>query len=173
MAGGALVASRFNLRVDFNTIIWASILMGAGLGMVMVALLSMMYVTLPKEEIGDGSSIFNVLRNVAGSMGIAFMTTLLARRAQFHQFRFIEQLSSYGSVYQFYLQHATAVLGAKTGVVSPVAANGLIYQELMRQSGLSSFTDGFYISAIMMLCIIPFILLLKRPKHENTTITVH
>jgi DHA2 family multidrug resistance protein len=173
IAVGAWMASRFNLSVDFNTIIWPSIFMGAGLGMVLVSLVSMMYGSLPKEAIGDGSSIFNALRNIAGSMGIAFMTTLLARRAQFHQFRFVEQLTPFDPVYQAYMQHATAMVGAKTGVASSSAANGLIYQELVKQSSLFSFTDAFYVSAIMILCIIPFILLLKRPKHGNTTISFH
>lgn len=173
LVASGLMMSRFNLYIDFNMVIWPAIFMGAGIGMVIVPLTTMMYATLPKTEMGDASSIFNVLKNIASSVGIAVMMTILSRRMQFHQFRFIEHLSPFDSIYQFFVHQASSVVAAKTGIASEMAANGLIYQELMRQSALASFADVFYISAIITLCVIPFILLLKRPKHGQTDIMIH
>ncbi|MFA5793464.1 MAG: DHA2 family efflux MFS transporter permease subunit [Candidatus Brocadiia bacterium] len=173
LATSSLMMSRFNLYVDPNAIIWPVIFMGAGLGMVMVPLVAMMYVTLPKTQVGDASSIFNVLRNIASSMGVAVMVTLLSRRAQFHQFRLIEHLSPFDATYQSYVHQASSLVAAKTGFASELAANGLIYQGLMRQAALFAFTDIFYISAIIMLCMIPLIFLLKRPKHGQGGMMMH
>jgi MFS transporter, DHA2 family, multidrug resistance protein len=172
LVASSLMMSRFNLSVDFNTIIWPTIFLGAGIGMVMVPLTTMMYATLPKAEVGDASSIFNSLRNIASSMGIAVMMTILSRRMQFHQFRFVEHLNPFDYIYQLSVHQATALVQAKTGIASEYAGNGFIYQELMKQSVLASFADVFYISALITLCVIPFLFLLKRPKHGQTDIMI-
>ena len=122
---------------------------------------------------GNATSIFGVLRNIAGSFGVAIMTTILARRAQFHQFRLSEQLNPFDQRYQLGLNNAMAVLGYKTGSLSVSGANGVIYQQLVKQANLFSFTDAFYFSTLLMLCVIPVVFLLRSPKNLNKTIVVH
>ena len=165
--------SRFNLYIDFGIVSLSRILMGVGMGFVFVPLMSMAFANIKKEEMGNATSIFSLVRNIAGSFGIAIITTLLARRAQFHQFRFTEHLNPFDAKYQFSMYKATSILGAKTGGVNNMAANGLIYQQLIKQSNLFSFTDVFYFSTIIMLCVVPLVLLLKRPKNADTGVMVH
>lgn len=167
------IMSRFNTYVDFNTIALSRLIMGFGLGMIFVPLTSLAFSTIKKEEMGNATSIFSLLRNIAGSFGIAIMTTLLARRMQFHQFRLSETLNPFDLNYQLGVSKAAAVLGAKTGVVSTHAANGVIYQQLMQQSTLFSFTDAFYLSTLLMLCVVPFVLLLKKPNNLDNPIAMH
>ena len=164
--------TQFNLYVDFNMVAWSRFVMGIGIGMVFIPLASMAFATIPKEEMGNATSIFNLLRNLGGSFGVAFVTTLLTRRAQFHQLRFSERLNPFDPHYQFGVQKAAAVLQGKTGIVNHQAANGMIYQQLLKQSNLFSFTDAFHICTVIMLAIIPLVLLLKRPKNGNI-VTVH
>ncbi len=165
--------SRFNLYIDFETVAFSRILMGFGMGLIFVPLASMAFSTIKKEEMGNATSIFNLLRNISGSFGIAIMTTLLARRAQFHQFRLSEQLNPFDQRYQLGLNKAVAVLNYKTGEGSISAANGVIYQQLVRQSNLFSFTDVFYFSTLLILCIVPVVFLLKRPKNLGKPIAIH
>ena len=165
--------SRFNLYIDFETVAFSRILMGFGMGLIFVPLASMAFSTIKKEEMGNATSIFNLLRNISGSFGIAIMTTLLARRAQFHQFRLSEQLNPFDQRYQLGLNKAVAVLNYKTGEGSISAANGVIYQQLVRQSNLFSFTDAFYFSTLLILCIVPVVFLLKRPKNLGKPIAIH
>ena len=180
LAGGLVITaysiftmSRFNLYIDFHTVAMSRIIMGVGMGLVFVPLASMAFSTIKKEEMGNATSIFNLLRNIAGSFGIAIMTTLLARRAQFHQFRFSEQLSLTDPHYQIGLNKTLAVLNSNGAAATQGAANSVIYQQLMRQSNLFSFVDAFYFSTIIMLCIIPLVLLLKRPKHTDSPVGIH
>jgi DHA2 family multidrug resistance protein len=161
--------SRFNLYIDFNTVGLSRIIMGFGMGLVFVPLSSMAFSTISKERMGNATSIFNLLRNISGSFGVAIMTTLLARRAQFHQFRLTEQLNPFDYRYQIGMQKATAVLGTQAAGANNLAAHGVIYQQLMRQSNLFSFTDAFYFSTIIMLCVIPLVLFLKPPKSAIIT----
>jgi DHA2 family multidrug resistance protein len=100
------------------------------------------------------------------------MTTIIARRAQFHQFRFIEHLNPFDAKYQMVIKKAQAVLAAK-GQASSHSANGLIYQELMRQAHLFAFTDAFYIGAVIILCVIALIFLLKRPAGVAALKPIH
>ena len=143
------------------------------MGFVFVPLMSMAFANIKKEEMGNATSIFSLVRNIAGSFGIAIITTLLARRAQFHQFRFTEHLNPFDAKYQFSMYKAASILGAKTGGANNMAANGLIYQQLIKQSNLFSFTDVFYFSTIIMLCVIPLVFLLKRPKNSDTVVMAH
>ncbi|MCX5712032.1 MAG: DHA2 family efflux MFS transporter permease subunit [Candidatus Omnitrophica bacterium] len=168
-----LTMSRFNIYIDYNTVAYSRVLMGIGMGMVFVPLTSLAFSTIKKEEMGNATSIFGVLRNIAGSFGIAIMTTLLARRAQFHQFRLSEQLNPFDQRYQMGLSKVMSVVGNRTGVESVSAANGIIYHQMIRQSTLFAFTDAFYLSTILMLCIIPVVFLLRRPKDLDKTIAVH
>ena len=147
--------------------------MGIGMAMVFIPLQTMAFATIPKEEMGNATSIFSLLRNLAGSFGIAFMTTILAQRAQFHQFRLSERLQPFDQRYQMGVQKAMAVLHAKTGAASISAANGMIYQQFMKEATLRSFNDAFYFSTVIMICILPIVFLLKRPDHSGPDVVGH
>lgn len=164
--------SRFNLYVDYDTVLVSRIVMGIGMGMIFIPLGSMAFATVNKEEMGNATSIFNLLRNISGSFGIAFMTTLLARRSQFHQFRFGEHLNIFDQKYQMGVYKAGSILGAKTGAANEIFANGIIYQQLLRQSSLFSFIDAFYMAAVIMLCVLPLVFLLKRVENKEV-VAVH
>jgi MFS transporter, DHA2 family, multidrug resistance protein len=164
---------RFNLFIDFEMAALPRIVMGFGLSMIFVPLMSMAFATIPKEEMGNATSIFSLLRNIAGSFGIAAMTTILAQRAQFHQFRFAEHLNPYDPRYQMALHNATALVQAKTGIANEMAANGVIYQSLLREANLFSFVDAYYISAVIIFGILPLVFLLKRPQHTASPVLTH
>ena len=173
LAYSTFMMTRFNVYVDFTAIAWSRAIMGFGMGLVFIPLTTMAFATVRKEEMGNATSIFNLIRNLAGSFGVAFVTTLLARRAQFHQFRFVENLSPYDPRYQIGLHKVMALLQVKAGVSSQAAGNAVIYQQLMRQSNLFSFTDAFYFSTVLLICILPLVFLLKQPKKTDTSVVVH
>jgi len=165
--------SKFNLYIDFHTVALSRILMGVGMAMIFVPLSSMAFSTIKKEEMGNATSIFSLVRNISGSFGVAIMTTLLARRAQFHQFRLNEALNPFDLNYQMGLYKSTGIIGAQTGVANSTAAKGLIYQQMLRQSTLFSFTDAFYFATLILLCIIPLIFLLKESRSGQREAMVH
>ena len=87
--------SKFTLLADFHTIIWPRVVMGAGIGFHFVSLTLLTLSSIKKEEMGNATSIFSLLRNLGGSFGVAIATTLLARRAQFHQVHLVEHLTPF------------------------------------------------------------------------------
>ena len=115
---------------------------------------------------GNATAIFNLLRNLGGSFGVAFVTTILSRRAQFHQSHLIEHLTPFDSAYQIASQQNTQLLdyrGLQTSL-SQYGGLGVIHNELLRQASMMSFNDAFYLTALLMISILPLVLLMKRPK---------
>jgi MFS transporter, DHA2 family, multidrug resistance protein len=161
--------TQFNLNVDFFTVALSRFVMGIGMGMVFIPLTSMAFSTVKKEEMGNATSIYNLLRNIAGSVGIAFMTTFLARRAQFHQFRLSEKMNPYDLSFKLGMKGSAYT----AATAKPGTSLGLIYQELLRQANLLSFTDAFWFATMIMLCIIPLVFLLRKPRHSAIAAPLH
>jgi DHA2 family multidrug resistance protein len=165
IAGYAIhVMSQFNLLADFNTIIWPRVVMGAGMGFLFVSLTTLTLSSIRKEEMGNATSIFNLLRNLGGSFGVAIVTTILARRAQFHQVHLVEHLSPFDRSFQTVVPRISQMLQHRGVMVPPQDQRtlGVIYNQLLRQASMLSFNDVYHLLSIMMLLILPLVLLMKK-----------
>jgi DHA2 family multidrug resistance protein len=119
---------------------------------------------IKKEDMGNATGIYNLLRNLGGSFGVAFVTTMLQRRAQFHQFRLVENLTIFDHNFQYAEEQFSFLFDLKGfGPLSEKAGLGLIYRELLRQASMLGFNDAFHLLSILMLCVFVLIFLLKRP----------
>jgi DHA2 family multidrug resistance protein len=106
------------------------------------------------------------LRNLGGSFGVAFVTTMISRRAQFHQSHLVENLTPFDSSYRIASQQTTQMLQYK-GFEDSVSQYGglkVIYDGLLRQASMMSFNDTFYLTSLILIAILPLVLLIKRPK---------
>ncbi|MEW6264887.1 MAG: DHA2 family efflux MFS transporter permease subunit [Thermodesulfobacteriota bacterium] len=157
--------SGFNLSIDFFTAVLARVIQGAGMPMFFVSLsfLTMAYVT--REQMNNASAIFNLIRNLGGSFGVAFVTTFLARRAQFHQARLVEHIHVYNPGYTLSLDELKTALSLKLGAFTDQthAAAYLIYGRLRREAAVLAFNDAFYIQAWLFLGLILFLWMMRRP----------
>jgi DHA2 family multidrug resistance protein len=156
--------SNFDLSADFNTVIWPRIVLGIGMGFFFIPLTTMTMSGIRKEEMGNASAIYNLLRNLGGSFGVAFVTTILSRREQFHQARLVEHVTPFDRTYQIISGKTAQVLQYKglDGSSSGNGGPGVIYRELLRQASMLSFNDAFHLVSIMMVCILPLVLLMRR-----------
>src|SRR6478672_4973516 len=76
--------SKLNLQAGYWDIFWPQFIQGACLALLFVPLTTATMDPIPKEEMGNATSMFNLLRNLGGSVGIACGTTFLFRRQQLH-----------------------------------------------------------------------------------------
>ena len=152
--------SNFNLTTDFWSFVWPRVTLGLGMGLTFIPLTTMTLSHIPKENMTEASSLYNLLRNLGGSVGIAFTTTILARRAQFHQTRLVEHLSPLDPGYTMAHDKIGAYLGSQG--LPPNGADGLMYRELVRQSTTLAFTDAFLIICLLILCVLPLVFIMKR-----------
>jgi DHA2 family multidrug resistance protein len=167
--------SQFNLQADFNTIVWPRVGMSVGVGLLFIPLTTMTLSNIRKEEMGNATGIFNLLRNLGGSFGVAIVTTMLARRTQFHQVHLVEHLTRFDRNFQLVLPQISRILRDKGFIPSlqNQGGLGLIYHQLLRQASMLSFNDAFYILSIIMMLILPLVLLMKKGETYGTGPGLH
>ncbi len=156
--------SHFNLYADFRTVIWPRIVLGIGMGFFFIPLTTMTMAGVRREDMGNASAIYNLLRNLGGSVGVAFVTTMLSRRAQFHQNHLVEHLTPFDTAYRLFSEQAAGFLQYR-GLPDAISEQGglsMIYRELLRQASMRAFNDAFFMTCIIMICVLPLVFLMKR-----------
>jgi MFS transporter, DHA2 family, multidrug resistance protein len=98
--------------------------------------------TLTNEQIGNATSIFNLMRNLGGSFGIAAVTTMLARGAQLHQATMVSHLTPYDPVFQQRLHElASAFAAGGNPMMASQQAYGAVYETLVGQATLLAYIE--------------------------------
>ena len=150
------------------------IVSGFALGMVFVPLSVTSLGDLKKEQVGNASGLYNLMRNIGGSVGISIVETLLARHSQFHQDRLVNNLASTGQAWQNRVDALTKALTPDSGaVLAHSQAIAEIGRQLQRQADLMSYIDDFRYMALACFCCVPFVWLLKRVKKPAADAPVH
>jgi DHA2 family multidrug resistance protein len=165
LASAIWMMSRFNLEAGFLEIATPRMIQGFGLGLFFVPLATATFMTIPKEATGNASGIFNLLRNLGGSVGVAFSATLLSQRAQVHQSFLVEHVTPYNPALQIRFERILQWLRAyHADLASSNTALALIYREVLRQASILAFNDTFWILACMTASVIPLTLLFRKGK---------
>jgi DHA2 family multidrug resistance protein len=158
--------SHLNLNAGYWDIFWPQVLQGVALALLFVPLMALAMSTIPKEKMGNATSIFNLMRNIGGSFGIAIMTTFLSRRTQFHHSRLGAHITSgdlalremlTGMQGWFYSHGVDAVTAQRK---SFAAAYGM----LQAHAAMLSFVEAFWVMGVIFLGMLPFLLLLQYKK---------
>jgi len=161
---GLFYMSRFSLAIDFRTAVWARIVQSTGLAFLFVPISTAAFAFVPRDRTNYAAGLFNLARNIGGSSGIATVTTMLARRAQFHQTVLVSHMTPYDAPYRDALAGSAAMLRAHgaSAADAGMQAQGLLYGSMMRQSSMLAFSDAFWMMAVLFLSVIPLMFLMKK-----------
>ena len=144
-------------------VIWPSLVNGVAISFIFVPLTTATMSQLGQAQIGNASGLYNLMRNLGGSIGIAFVTTMLARGAQSHQGQLVGNLAGDRPAFVHELAAAQHQLAQHTDAVTAThQAYAGMYSLLDQQAHLMAFMDNFYIFGAMALCGLPLVLLFKR-----------
>src|SRR5450631_2946806 len=105
--------SNLNLNAGYWDIFWPQFVQGAALALLFVPLTTATMDPIPKEEMGNATSMFNLMRNLGGGIGIASATTFLFRRTQFHSHMLGEHVSALSPQTRTYLGNVQAGMVAR------------------------------------------------------------
>jgi MFS transporter, DHA2 family, multidrug resistance protein len=153
----SLLLGHINFEIAFNSVAWPNFVNGFAGGFVFVPLTTMSMGLLRKEEIGNAAGIYNLMRNIGGSVGIALVTAFFIRSSQAHQNYLGANLSAGTPAVRAWL----AGLQAKFSVVSagapnaPLPAAGYLYRSIQHQSALLSYADNFRLLGYLALLCVP------------------
>jgi DHA2 family multidrug resistance protein len=165
-----IMSSHLTLDVSMWHLTWPRIVWGLGMGFYFVPLSAMAIGVVSKEKMGDASALFNLMRNIGGSIGVALAVTLLSRRAQFHQQVIASHITPYNRAaagWFAYLQQGLISSGTDP-VTAQAQAGHLIYLEVQRQSVLMAFLDSFWLIGVTSLLCVPLVLLMRPFKGGMT-----
>ena len=163
---GQYEMSRFNLELGWWQIVGPSILQGTGLGFVFTLLSTTALARIPRPQLGNATSIYNLMRNMGASFGIAILGTVLVRREQFHQAVLSTWSSPFYGPFDRALTAIAGALAARGIVVDVHASAAFLYGQLRAQAAMLAFADTFLIAGGVALAILVGIVFMPyvRPK---------
>ncbi len=167
--------SKLNLNAGYWDIFWPQFIQGASLAMLFVPLTTATMDPIRKEEMGNATSMFNLMRNIGGSMGIASATTYLFRAQQFHTNLLGANVTATNPQAQMLYQGMQSRMLARNGDIATSArqAYEAIWGLIQRQASMLAFVDTFRAMAIVFLLVLPLLFLMKKPKHHSGPAAMH
>ncbi|HEV2434693.1 MAG TPA: DHA2 family efflux MFS transporter permease subunit [Verrucomicrobiae bacterium] len=174
LATASFMLSDINLQVSEASVIWPSVINGVAISFIFVPLTTAAVGHLPQAQMGNATGLYNLMRNLGGSVGIAFVTTMIQRGAQTHQALMAGHLTPTDPAFTHRLTLLQYALVRHTDPVTAAnQAYGLIYQTLDRQAHLWAFADNFKLFGWLALGCIPLIFLFKRIKRRKGPAVTH
>ena len=147
------------------TLFWPLFFSGVAIAFMFVPLNTLALGGLKPEQLGNASGIFNLMRNVGGSVGIALVTTMAARGAQAHQGTLTAHLTPYDEAWRGAVHTLSGAFAAQG---DPVAAQqravGALYQGVVAQANLLSYLDIFGLLTGLCLACLAVALCLKKVR---------
>jgi MFS transporter, DHA2 family, multidrug resistance protein len=158
---------RIDLQISFVAATWLRVFQSIGLGFLFVPITLVAYVGIAPEKNNSVAGLINFMRNMGSSVGTSMVTTMIARRSQFHQ----EILGDYVRQGNFNLRNSVTGLTnhiASSGFSTPDAqkhAYALIYQSVQDQAATLAYIDTFMVLAVAsaIMFFVAFILKANRP----------
>ena len=166
---------QLNLSAGYWDFFWPQFVQGFALSMLFVPLTTISMDPIPRERMGNATSLFNLMRNIGGSIGIAVTGTMLARNQQVHFATLGTNVDPYNPASQAMLERLRS--GFLASGADPVTASqralaamsGLVH----RQAAIVTFVEIFRLLGIMFLLLIPLVMLMKRPTGRGGPAAAH
>jgi len=158
--------AHFTTDSGMSDFFWPLIFRGVGLGLIFVPLTNLALADLPMSKIPNGTGLFNLMRQLGGSVGIAISATLVQRFAAIHRADLIANVTQYNDVARERIAGITAALIAK-GTAVPLAGSkalAVVDIQVTRQALMLSFEQLFLLFGACFVLSLPLLLLMHKSK---------
>ena len=163
-----------NLYIAQSNIVYPMLISGFALGFVFVPLTTMTMSTLPQEQIGNATGIYNLMRNSGGSIGISLLAFLLTRGSQVHQSYLMERINQYNIAFQqTFEQLKQGFMVHADPATASQQAYAAIYGMVVKQAMVLSYLDCFWLLTVLCALCIPAAFLFKRVMHAKAVEGAH
>jgi DHA2 family multidrug resistance protein len=161
--------SHVNLDISMASVALPNLINGFAGGFIFVPLTTMTMGRLRREEVGNAAGIYNLMRNIGGSIGIATVTTFLVRGSQVHQSYLVANVTAKNPAMTGLLQGLQAQLCTRgfDAYTAHQKALGMLYGLLQQQASLLSYADNFRLLGLLSLLCIPLALLFRRVQRRS------
>lgn len=173
LAGGILICAFtlfwfgfLNLDAGYWDFFWPQFIQGISMSLLFVPMTTITMDTIPKQEMGNATSIFNLMRNVGGSIGIATAATLLERNQQRYTNILGAHVTPYGLKSQQVLEQMGSAMMASgsDSVTAGHRAQAMVFGIVQRQATMLSFLTLMRVFGGLFLFCLPLVFLTRHPR---------
>jgi DHA2 family multidrug resistance protein len=169
IAGGAtLWMAGMNLRVAPSNILWPRVVQSCGAGLMFVPLSTIAFKFLPREESGNASALYALVRNEGSSIGVALVTTLLTRSTQVHQAMLVGHVNASNPAATGTLHTLSNAFTTSDPTIGPMIALHMVYDTVVRQATMLAYLDQFRRFGFLVILIVPLVFFLRKPAADPT-----
>jgi len=166
---------QLNLSAGYWDFFWPQFVQGFALSMLFVPLTTISMDPIPRERMGNATSLFNLMRNLGGSVGIATTGSLLARKQQEYFNVFGSHVDPYSPVAQNAIESARQ--GYLASGADPATAMQRAYAAVtgmvQQQATMVAFVHLFRMLGIIFLLLVPLVFLMRRPRTGRPVAGAH
>lgn len=176
IGGGTMFwLGQINLNAGPWDIMLPQFLQGAGMALLFVPLTTVSMASIQPQKMGNATSLFNLMRNIGGGVGIALTGTYLQRHRQVVGSMLGENISIYDPQTQGILAQITqGLIAAGNDVVTATQRSyAVLHGMLLRQASMVSFVTIFRLMGVLFLVMIPLVLLMRRPSKGAAPAAAH
>jgi DHA2 family multidrug resistance protein len=149
--------STLSLDTGYWNLFWPQFIQGFSLALLFVPLTTISMSPISREKMGNATSIFNLTRNMGGSIGIAMVQTLQSRFTQRHTSYLTSHITPFDPAAANLIDQMSAQMGRPRALAS-------LFGMVQAQAAMLSFVDVFRMLALLFLAMVPLLLIMKRPQ---------
>jgi DHA2 family multidrug resistance protein len=159
-----------SLTTEYNQIMIPLVIRGFGLGFMFIPLSTIALNDITREKMAQATGLFNTIRQIGGSFGVAILGTLLTRRVIFHSAMYSQAVDQNSDIFKhivYGLRYFVQQSVGGSGVEVMTRAKALIGQNLANQAFIQGITDDFYAGAAITLFILVPLFFLRYHKKKS------
>ena len=175
LSSSMVLMHTLSLDSSFKYIMWVRVYQASGLAFLFIPINTISYTGVKRSENNDVAGLTNLARNIGGSVGTAFVATMLSRGAQAHEAVMIRNLTPDSPGFQAQVNALKrnffgggpgvgGGFGGGTGRGGIMQAQAYIYNQLHRQSAMLAYMDIIAVLAVFCALMIPLVLLIGKIK---------
>jgi DHA2 family multidrug resistance protein len=159
-------------EIDFRTAVKLRAYQSVGLAFLFVPINTVVYAGVPPEKNNAVSGIINLSRNMGGDVGIALVTTLLARRSQVHQLELTRHTNNFSAAFVSHLEGLTRIFerAGSSSIDAAKKALALMYRQVATQATTLAYLDSLQLLGIVTLFMLPLVFFTKRTQGSVPTL---
>ncbi|HVN47225.1 MAG TPA: DHA2 family efflux MFS transporter permease subunit [Bacteroidota bacterium] len=165
------INSALSLFSEHHQIMIPLYIRGFAMGMIFSPMTTMALTNVPRYKIGQASGLYNIIRQLGGSFGIAFMSSLLTRRVIYHNAIYGQVVNQQSDMFQQVsrqLTHFSAEALSGNASLAAMRAQALIAEHIATQSFVKAVGDVFLVAAVITLSgTIPVLMLKYKKKTQG------
>src|SRR3984957_17792038 len=170
---GTWSMAHFNEQIDFWSIALPGLYRGIGSGFIFIPMTPLSLSAVSKEEMATASGLFNIVRTIGGSIGIAILVAMVSSHSQIHQTYLTQQIDPFrfGIWRHSFPAAADQMSGLTRHGDAPLL--GMVYQEVQRQAAVMAFGDDFRLIAYIFFFLTPLVFVMRKQKTLSGASAAH